>query len=267
MRIVLSTMLVLLGVAAPAMPAAAGEPYMPVPLAPAAVVTPPPELVQAATAFLAAVQRGDGDGIAAGLAPRLTLVDGALELGMVRRTEEIGPFAGVDQALAALADNIGGIYEQPFDGTDVTPYAAKAEREFIVAALTDGQSWGRDPLLGDAICSYAYRSFDPAAVTAVGQKLDTQTSSFFYVDAPAGVLARPEAGAPVVATLAPDLLYGLDYDTDAPRAWIAVHLPDGGSGFVNFDTLELNKPYASGICFSQNADGLWVMSAQTATNL
>src|SRR5690606_4881091 len=118
-----------------------------------------------------------------------------------------------------------------------------------------------------AICSYAYRSFDTAAVTALGKKLDTQTSSFFFVETATPVLARSEAGAPVVATLEPDRLYGLDYDTDASRFWIAVHLPAGGSGFLTFKETELAKPYATGICFSKGVDGRWVMSAQTATNL
>jgi hypothetical protein len=256
-----------LGLAASGLPTISGEPYPPLPLAPASAVTPPPELVRAATAFLDAVRRGDREAIAAGLAPRLTLVDGALELGLPRRTERIGPFETVEQALVALSDNIGGIYERPFDGSDVTPHATKAEREFIVGALTDGQPWGRDPLLDDAICTYAYRSFDTAAVTALGEKLDTRTSSFFFVETATPVLARAEAGAEVIATLEPDRLYGLDYKTDAPSYWIAVHLPAGGSGFLSFENTELGKPYASGICFSPDADGRWMMSAQTATNL
>lgn len=267
MRPTFLTILMLTGLVMSVVPAASGEPYTPVPLAPASAVTPPPDLVEAATALLEAARRDDIEAIAAGLAARLTLVDGALELGLRRRTEQIGPFDGVEQALSALADNIGGIYQRPFDGSDVTPYATKAEREFIIGALTDGQPWGGDPLLDGAICSYAYRNFDPAAVTRLGEQLDTQTSSFFFVESPTPVLARPEADAPVVATLAPDLLYGLDYDTDADSSWIAVHLPAGGSGFLDFDEIELGKPYASGICFSKGEDGRWVMSAQTATNL
>ncbi|MBU1305280.1 MAG: hypothetical protein KKF33_07145 [Alphaproteobacteria bacterium] len=253
-------------IAASALPATSGEPYEPVPLASANLIIPPPDLVQAASALLDAVQRGDQEAIAAGLAPRLTLIDGALELGLLRRTEQIGPFDTVGLALAALADNIGGIYEQPFDGRDVTPYAAKAERDFIIRALTDGQRWGRDPMLEDAICTYGYRSFDRSAVTALGERLDTQTSSFFFVESPIAVLTLPGQGASVAATLEPNLLYGLDYDTEAPGRWIAIHLPEGGSGYLNFEMTEFSKPYASGICFSKDANGRWRMSAQTATN-
>jgi hypothetical protein len=248
-------------------PASAGQPYTPVPLKPAQTVTPPAELLTAARSFLDAVSRGDGDAIFAGLAPKISSVDGALELGIPRRKETIGPFKTVEAALSELANNIGGTYEMPAGGVDFTPFATKAEREFIVQSLTDGQPWGLDPLLKGATCTYAYRSFDTKAVTALGKKLDTQTSSFFYLDAKTDVLASPAAGAPVAATLEPDRLYGLDYDTDAPRSWMAVHLPAGGSGFVNFQEVELNKPYATGICFSKAADGRWLMSAQAATNL
>src|SRR5690606_14427028 len=134
---------------------------------------------------------GDGDAIAAGLAARLALVDGALELDLPRRRETIGPFERVEHALMALANNIGGIYERPWDGSDVTPFATRAEREFIVAALTDGGPWGRDPQLAGAICSYAYRSFDIAAIKALGRRLATASSSFFYVEAETELLARP----------------------------------------------------------------------------
>ncbi|SFZ85427.1 hypothetical protein SAMN02983003_2592 [Devosia enhydra] len=267
MRITVSAVLASLAIGSLPLCAHAGEPYSPIPLQPAQAIEPPADLLRDAAAFLDAVQKDDRAAIAAGLSADLTLVDGALELGIPRRTETIGPFETVEQALVALADNIGGIYERPFDGSDITPFAIKAEREFIALSLTETVPWGRDPLLADAFCTYGYRSFDTKAVSELGERLDTQTSSFFYLDAPTDILARPEPGAPVVATLAPDLLYGLDYDTDAPSHWIAVHLPDGGSGFIDFDRVELNKPYATGICFSRSSEGRWVMSAQTATNL
>lgn len=244
-----------------------GEPYAPLPLAPPEAVVPPADLIEAATALLVASRNDDRAAIAARLAPQLTLIDGALELGLPRRTETIGPFKRVDEALVALADNIGGTYEQPFDGSDVTPFAVAAELDFIISAITDGQAWGRDPLLDGAICTYAFRVFDRGAVAALGEQLDIQTSSFFFVEAPTAVLSKPRSDAAVAATLEPDLLYALDYDTDAPGSWIAVHLPEGGSGFLDFETTVISKPYASGICFTRDASGSWKMSAQTATNL
>ena len=48
---------------------------------------------------------------------------------------------------------------------------------------------------------------------------------------------------------------------------MAIHLPEGGSGFVNFDDVNLEKPYAAGICFSQDGAGNWLMSGQVSTSL
>jgi hypothetical protein len=80
------------------------------------------------------------------------------------------------------------------------------------------------------------------------------------------VLKAADAKAEVAATLQPDLLYVLDYDTDAPKRWMAVHLPEGGSGFVNFDKVDLQKPYAAGICFAKTKAG-WQMIGQASTSL
>jgi len=247
-------------------PVLAGEAYTPAKLTPAEVVVPPAELVDMATRFLDAVQKGDGDAIAAGIAPKVTAIDGGLELTSRRNKEILGPYDKIEGMLVALASYIGGIYEQP-DGVDPTPFAIEAEREYIVGALTDGQSWGTDPMLKGAICTYAYRSYDVKSIEKLSKLLGVQSSSFFYVNSAQQLLAAPKAGAPVVATLQPDLLYALDYDTSAPGRWIAVHLPEGGSAFVNFEQVELEKPYAAGICFSKGKDGKWLMSAQVSTSL
>ncbi len=257
---------VLIAIAAMTLPAAAGEPYKPLKLNPAELVTPPPELLDAARSFLTAVQQGDGDAIGAGIAPKVTAVDGALELSIKRRSEVLGPFDSTESALVQLATYIGGDYERP-EGVDPTPFAIEAERQYIVGALTDGRPWGKDPAFKGATCTYAYRTFDQQAIKALGEKLDTQTSSFFYVDAPVVLVGAPDDKAEPVATLEPDLLYALDYDTDAPGRWIAVHMPEGGSGFLNFDKVELNKPYAAGICFSKDRNGKWLMSGQASTSL
>ena len=267
MRFASAAVFAALAVAAPAQTGLAGEPYTPAKLKPAETISPPAELLDMARRFLEAVQQGDGDLIDAAIAEKVTAIDGALELTVKRRKEVLGPYDRIEGMLVALANYIGGIYEQPADGGDATPFAIKAEREYIVASLTDGQSWGTDPMLKGAICTYAYRSFDAAAVGSLSEKLKTASSSFFYVDAPAAVLAEPKAGAATVATLGTDRLYGLDYETDAPGRWIAVHLPEGGSGFINFDEVETQKPYAAGICFSKGKDGKWVMSAQVSTSL
>lgn len=247
-------------------PAFAGEPYEPIKLKPAQTVTPPPELIAMATQFLEAVKQGNGDAIGAGIADRITTVDGALELAIPRHKDVIGPFKTTEEKLSALGFNTGGDLPVTTESSDPGPYAIGAAREYIVAALTDGQAWGTDPMFKGAICSYAYRSFDLKATKKLADKLGTQSSSLFYVDAPAPVLKAADAKAEVVTTLQPDLLYVLDYDTDAPGRWIAVHLPEGGSGFVNFDKLDLKKPYAAGICFAKTKAG-WQMIGQASTSL
>lgn len=262
MRVALSVVL-----AALAFPALAGEPYTPVPLQPAEVVTPPTELIEAAKRLLAAANAGDIEAIAVGIAPTVTAVDGALELTIPRRKETIGPTKGIEKMLVQLARYIGGDYERPANGVGPEPYAIRAELQYIVAALTDGQAWGTEPMLEGAICSYGYRSFDVAAVKALAARLDVMGSSFAYVEAPHPLLAEPDAGAATVGTLQPDLLYALDYRTRAPGRWMAIHLPEGGSGFVNFDEVNLEKPYAAGICFSQDQSGNWLMSGQVSTSL
>jgi len=247
------------------LPAIAGEPYQPIKLKPAEAVTPPAELVTMATQFLEAVKQGNGDAIGAAIADKVTAVDGALDLHIKRRKEVLGPFKTTEDKLVQLASYIGGIYEQP-EGVDPTPFAIKAEREYIVGSLTDGQAWGTDPMFKGAICSYGYRSFDQAAVKKLADKLGVQSSGLFYVNAATPVLKAADAKAEVAATLEPDLLYVLDYDTDAPGHWIAVHLPEGGSAFVNFDQVALEKPYASGVCFAKTKSG-WQMVGQASTSL
>lgn len=253
--------------AAMCLPAFAGEPYKPAKLKPAELVTPSEDLIAAARALLAAVEKGDGDAIDAAIAPKLTAIDGALDLHIKRRVEAIGPHKTIEATLVDLANYIGGIYEIPSDGSDPTPNAIEAERRYIVGALTDPGQWGTDPLLKGAVCTYAYRSFDRAEVKSLADKFGTQSSSLFYVDQPTELLAAADAKSAVAAMLQPDLLYVLDYDTDAPRRWMAVHLPDGGSGFLSFDKVEVQKPYAAGICFTKGKDGKWLMSAQVSTSL
>lgn len=248
-------------------PAFAIEPYTPLPLKPAEVVTPPEDFIADVGAFLAAIKSGDGEAIKKGMASKITAIDGALDLHVPRHKEVIGPHDEVENMLSELANFIGGIVQEPEAGGDPRPLRIEAEREYIVAALSDDQAWGRDPMVKDAICSYAYRSFDIKAIKKLSEATGVSSSSFVYVNAPVEIKATPADNAPAAGTLETDRLYALDYDTDAPRKWMAIYLPDGSSGFVNFDKVELEKPYAAGVCFSKAADGHWQMVAQVSTSL
>jgi hypothetical protein len=248
------------------MPAFAGESYEPIKLKPAQTVTPPPELIAMATEFLEAVKKGNGDAIGAGIAERITTVDGALELAIPRNKEVIGPFKTTEEKLSALGYNTGGDLPVTADGSTPGAFAIGAAREYIVGALTDGQPWGTDPMFKGATCTYAYRSFDQKAVKKLADRFKVQSSGLFYVNAAQPALKAAKDGSEVAGTLQPDLLYLLDYDTDTPINWMAVHLPDGGTGFVNTNKVALEKPYAGGICFAQTKAG-WQMVGQASTSL
>lgn len=250
-----------------ASPALAIDPYTPLPLKPAELVTPPEDFIADVSAFLTAIKNGDGDAIQKGMASKITAIDGALDLHVPRHKEVIGPHAEVENMLSELANFIGGIVEEPAPGGDPRPLRIEAEREYIAAALSDDQAWGRDPMVKDAICSYAYRAFDIKAIKKLSEATGVSSSSFIYVNAPTEIKATPSNNAPAAGTLETDRLYALDYDTDAPRKWMAIYLPDGSSGFVNFDQVALEKPYAAGVCFNKDADGRWVMVAQVSTSL
>lgn len=248
-------------------PALAIEPYTPLPLKPAELVTPPDDFIADVSAFLAAIRSGDGEAIRAGMASRVTAVDGGLELKVRRNRHVVGPHDAIEDMLSELATWIGGDVAEADDGSDPRLPRIEAERQYIVVALSDDQQWGRDPMVEGGICTYAYRSYDRAGITALSDATGVASSSFVYVDAPIELMAKPEKGSGAVGTMQTDLLYALDYDSPSPGRWIGIYLPDGSSGFVNFDEVELNKPYAAGVCFAKNAEGRWVMVAQASTSL
>lgn len=261
----LPTLVAALLIAAPVL---AAGPYTPLPLQPAKTVTPPPQLLTDATAFLQAVRQGDGDTIARYIAPKVTTVSGGLELAFPRHKDTSGPFDTIEEMLSDLANNTGGDIPLLADGSESPALRIDAEREFIVQSLTDPtSSWGTDPMVKGAICSYAYRSYDVKAIKRLSEKTGVQSSSFVYVDKPYELLKTADAKAETVGTLETDRLYALDYNTDAPRGWIAVFLPDGSSGFANHEAAGFGKPYAVGLCFAKGKEGRWVMVAQASTGL
>lgn len=247
--------------------ALAGPAYAPVVLAPPETVEPPPAMLQAAAALRAAAESQDWDALAAGIAETVTWTDGALEAGVERSVETLGPWESADAKLDALAYATGGDVRQPMEPDDTTPYEKLATADNVLSSLQDDYlSWGRDPLHPDAICTYPWRAYDRVAVERTAELLDVFSSAFFYIEADAPAFAEPVAGADVAATLLPDRLYALDYDAEAKGAWIGVHLPEGGSGFIDLDALEILKPYAAGICFGE-VDGDWQLVGQTSTSL
>ncbi|WP_421760626.1 hypothetical protein [Devosia sp.] len=247
--------------------ALAGEAYAPIKLEAAKSIQPSPELIADATALLANVKKGDGDAIGLGLASKVTTIDGSIDMAFPRNKVVIGPYKTTEDMLVALSGTIGGDVPTAPDGSDDPKLHIAAEREFIVQSLTDSQPWGADPMVKGAVCTYAYRSFDAKALQKLADKLGIQSSGFVYVTAPYELKKTPADSAAAAGTLAPDLLYALDYKTDAPRNWIAVHLPEGGTAFARMSVAKFDKPYATGLCFNKNKAGKWVVVAQVATSL
>jgi hypothetical protein len=247
--------------------ALAGEAYTPLKLAPAEIVQPSADMIADVSAFLANVQKGDGDAIGLGFAPKVTTIDGSIEMAIPRHKEVVGPFKTTEDLLAELSGTIGGDVPVLADGSDDPRLHIGAEREFIVQSLTDKQPWGTDPMVKGAVCTYAYRSFDAKALKKLADQLGIQSSGFVFVTEPYELKVTPADNAAVAGTLAPDLLYALDYKTDAPRNWIAVHMPEGGSAFARMSAARFDKPYASGLCFNKNKAGKWVVVAQVDTSL
>ena len=114
------------------------------------------------------------------------------------------------------------------------------------------------------MCTYGYHQFEPAEVKRVAQGLGVDAASFVMVEEGATVHDRP--GGRATGTLTAGRLYAMDYDTDAPSEWMAIHRPEGGIGFIAVGEEGLAKPYAAGVCFSKSG-GRWRLVGQASTGL
>lgn len=250
-------------VAALAGPSLAGQAYDPPAVRPAETLEPPADLRADAIALLRAVRVGDLDTVGSFIAPKVTVVSGAIDMSYARHVEVVDASRGGRAAVAGLGTHTGGDWDLPPD-VDVTAFLADMELDFIEGALTDGQPWGLDPKLPGTICTYGYQDFDPGDVKQAAASLGVDGASFVLVDDATPVLDKPHGRT--LVTLSAGRLYALDYDTDAPTDWIALHLPQGGVGFIAVGEEGLQKPYAAGICFKKTG-GKWKIFGQASTGL
>lgn len=246
--------------------ATAGVAYVAPAVAPADTVTAPDDLREDATALLTAVREKDVDGVAKWFAPKVMTISAGLELARPRTKENLGPFKTAASLVAQLAQNTGGDWDVPPD-VDVAAFLTKMELDFIEQSLTDGRPWGRDPMVKDAICTYAFETYDLKAVGRAATALGIESSGFRSVLKEQQLREEPDTRAKTLALFTPGQLYAIDYDTDTPTGWTAFHLPEGGVGFAKFGGDDLGVPYVSGLCFKQNKAGEWVVVAQAATGL
>jgi len=244
-------------------PAVAGPAYTAPKVKPAVTLKPPADLRADAIALLRAVQAGNLEAVGGFIALKVTVVSGALDLSLPRHVEVVDSAPGGRSAVAGLGNHTGGDWDLPPD-VDIGQFLADMELDFIEGALTDGQAWGTDPKLPGTICTYGFHDFDPAEVKKAATKLHIDPGSFVMVDEGTPVLDKPKGKR--LATLSADTLYGMDYDTDAPTDWMALHLPAGGIGFVAVSDDGFDKPYADGICFGKSS-GRWKIVGQSSTGV
>jgi hypothetical protein len=249
--------------AALALPAFAGAPYTLPALKPANIVQPPAALRADATKLLKAVRADDLEAAGRWIGDRVTVISGTLDMGSPRTKEVLGPWQSGSSALTELGQRTGGDWDLP-PNVDIGAFLSDMELDFIEGALTDGQPWGTDPMLPGTICTYGYHVFDPVAVERAAAAIGIADADFVMV--PGGTELRDKPDGRGLGALAGDALYGLDYDTDAPSGWMGLHLPQGGVGFIAVGEDGLSKPYASGLCFAESAEG-WQVVGQASTGL
>lgn len=241
----------------------AGEAYTAPKLQPAQTLEPPADLRADAIALLKAVRAGDLEAVGGFIMPLVTVVSASIDMSLPRKAEALPTAPGGRSAVAALGNHTGGDWDIP-PGADIGEFLAGMELDFIEGALTDGQPWGADPMIPGTICTYGAPSFDPGAVRKVAARLKVDAGSFVMVDEGATVFDKPAGKA--IGTLSAGALYAMDYDRDTEADWVALHLPQGGVGFVAVGEDGLAKPYADGICFEKKASG-WRISGQSSTGL
>lgn len=160
--------------------ALAGPAYTPPKVSVAKTLEAPEDLRAAATELLQAVGAKDIDGVGRRLAPKLTLVTGAIDLASPRVKSQEGPWKDVAAQVVGLGSRTGGDGDVP-QGADLGKFLTGLELAFIAQSLTDGQPWGIDPMVKGATCTYGVGSYDPAAVGRTAKKLGIEASSFAAV--------------------------------------------------------------------------------------
>lgn len=248
-----------------AVPAMAGEPYEPPTVTPGGRVEPPADLLADIEILRAAITARDLASVAPFIGPKVDILNGAIDLHVKRRVEPVGPWADAREALKDLGQNTGGDWD-PSSGADLGDVLTAHALEFWGWMLEGDIAWGLDPLAPDAICTYEAQTFDADKVARVAAQLDVSSASFVMVDVTTPVLRLPGLRA-LVGWLEPGKLYALDYDTETPSDGIAVHLSDGGEGFLTFPDEGMLRPYNTGLCFEKGAGGRWQVTAQTNTTL
>jgi hypothetical protein len=244
--------------------AVAGEAYSPPTVAGAGRVEPPADLLADIEVLRTAISARDVQAVAPFIGGTVTILNGAIDMHVKRRSDPLGPFEDARAALIELGQNTGGDWYVP-EGADVGEVLVEQALQFWGRMLEDAD-WGLDPLAPGAICTYEAQLFDPDEVARIGAQLDVSSASFVMVETVTLAMKLPGPRA-AVGAFEPGKLYALDYDTDTPDGGMAVHMPEGGEGFLAFGEGGMLKPHMVGLCFAAGENGLWQVVAQTNTTL
>lgn len=242
-------------------PARADEgPYRPIPVEVGAAATPPDALAVAARVLRDAAAARNVEGVAAMMIERPLLVSSGLTVDTPRSVERKGPRRSARAALADLgaAFREGDVVAPGTAAIDLTELDLDGLLTMIVAAVDEAR-WGRDPLVGDALCTYRGARWKPASAVGVAGSMG------YRVDAPTAVHRSADPGAKTVATLKPGFLYLQGFVDDTVEGWRAIRLPTGGVGVVPED--EARTAVERGLCFTEVAPGDWRVSAFSAVGL
>lgn len=235
---------------------AEGRAYRPLPARVGAVVSPPADLRKAAQDLHAAAIAEDAPAVFALLARRMTLVTSGLTPGARRHQATAGPWPGAEAALDAIG---AAVMEGDLPPGGADPMAARRAAFALMAAATEAPEWGRDPLVGDAACTYRGVRWSATA----GAKIDGGARGL-HVPAATPVHADAQTTA-VIGKLKPGRIY-LQADMDGlPDGWRGVRLPSGRVGAVRES--DIRDPAVSGLCFRRGADGRWRVIAVAAALL
>ncbi|HEV2517429.1 MAG TPA: hypothetical protein VGV07_19405 [Devosia sp.] len=245
--------------------ALAGPAYTPPKVSSARTVEAPADLRAAATELLKAVAAKDIEGIGKWLAPKVSIVTGTLDLSIPRGSKLEGPWENAKSQVADLGNSTGGDWDLP-PNVEIGAFLTRMELDFIGQSLTDGQPWGMDAAVDGAICTYGLGKVDTTAVKRAARALGTSGDSFVGVKREIELFDTMQGGKSV-GKLMPGKLYAIDYDAETLTEWTAFHLPAGGVGFGKVSGDDFDRPYASGLCFRQQASGQWTVVAQASTGL
>lgn len=122
--------------------------------------------------------------------------------------------------------------ELPGDGTPAPDYRQNMLELIVALVGNPTEPLGTMPELEGAVCSPARYSFNAKATAKFAQAHDTDASGIYLYPRAVELRDTPDAGAPVIAELAPYTLLVSDYQADQPDNWTKLVTSEGVTGWA-----------------------------------